>query len=605
MAASIIANGDQLARLIIPKALLLPTAQVLMLRVGGLLGKSVLHIPFSRKSPTSIDMMDKYIRFHQETKRRRGVVLTTPESKLSYQLSGLQRLKDGHVAEALKMIEFQGWLTKNAREIMDESDFTLAVKTQLIYPSGSREALDGHPQRWQVVENLLQLIEDHLPDLQKKFKNSLNLVARDGGFPIAHILDVKVEEELNRWLIQDIAKGTTPFLRLDRQVTPRLYAQIIDALSNRNTTCDTIEGLSSKFSDPPSAYKNLLLVHGLLGNGILVLCIKKRWNVQYGLHPKRDPIAVPYEAKGVPHEQSEFGHPDVAIGLTCLSFYYAGISMKQARESLREVLKSEDPAAEFDRWTGSTQELPDGLQHWSSINVDDDKQMTQVWTCLRRNRSVINHYMNRFVFPVHASQFTVKLQASGWDLPQFSPKSEGGGASLTTGFSGTNDIRSLLPMTIRQDDLSSLHQTSAEVLTYLLQERNRGYCLAAKSTQAWTEEELLSDLRERRIRLLIDAGAYILDMDNATVAAKWLEIDWEAKAAVYFGNDNRAWVHHRSKKVDTPLLATAFADSLGECVVYIDEAHTRGTDMKFPFDAKGAVTLALGQTKDHTVQGLR
>ncbi|KAK8093106.1 uncharacterized protein PG998_014507 [Apiospora kogelbergensis] len=293
MAASIIANGDQLARLIIPKALLLPTAQVLMLRVGGLLGKSVLHIPFSRKSPTSTHMMDKYIRFHQETKRRRGVVLTTPESKLSYQLSGLQRLKDGHVAEALKMIEFQGWLTKNAREIMDESDFTLAVKTQLIYPSGSREALDGHPQRWEVVENLLQLIEDHLPDLQKKFKNSLNLVARDGGFPIAHILDDKVEEELNRWLIQDIAKGTTPFLRLDRLVTPRLYAQIIDALSNRNTTCDTIEGLSSKFSDPPSAYKNLLLVHGLLGNGILVLCIKKRWNVQYGLHPKRDPIAVP------------------------------------------------------------------------------------------------------------------------------------------------------------------------------------------------------------------------------------------------------------------------------------------------------------------------
>ncbi|KAK7937503.1 uncharacterized protein PG986_014371 [Apiospora aurea] len=102
-----------------------------------------------------------------------------------------------------------------------------------------REALDGHPQRWQVVENLLQLIEDHLPDLQKKFKNSLNLVARDGGFPIAHILDDKVGKELNRWLIQDIAKGTTPFLRLDRQVTPRLYAQIIDALSNRNTTCDS------------------------------------------------------------------------------------------------------------------------------------------------------------------------------------------------------------------------------------------------------------------------------------------------------------------------------------------------------------------------------
>jgi hypothetical protein len=37
--------------------------------------------------------------------------------------------------------------------------------------------------------------------------------------------------------------------------------------------------------------------------------------------------------------------------------------------------------------------------------------------------------------------------------------------------------------------------------------------------------------------------------------------------------------------------------------VYIDEAHTRGTDLKLPVNARGAVTLGLGQTKDQTVQG--
>ena len=98
--------------------------------------------------------------------------------------------------------------------------------------------------------------------------------------------------------------------------------------------------------------------------------------MQYGLHPERDPIAVPFEAKGVPHGQSEFGHPDAAIGLTCLAFYYAGTSKEQLRESLKQILNSEDPAAEFDRWTGGTQDLPDGLQ-WNTINVDDEKQTTE------------------------------------------------------------------------------------------------------------------------------------------------------------------------------------------------------------------------------------
>ncbi|KAK5705789.1 hypothetical protein LTS12_028255, partial [Elasticomyces elasticus] len=51
-----------------------------------------------------------------------------------------------------------------------------------------------------------------------------------------------------------------------------------------------------------------------------------------------------------------------------------------------------------------------------------------------------------------------------------------------------------------------------------------------------------------------------------------------------------------------PLLATPFADDLTDCLVYLDEAHTRGTDLKLPANAKAALTLGLNQTKDHTVQ---
>lgn len=57
------------------------------------------------------------------------------------------------------------------------------------------------------------------------------------------------------------------------------------------------------------------------------------------------------------------------------------------------------------------------------------------------------------------------------------------------------------------------------------------------------------------------------------------------------------------KKKKVPLVATPFSDNLTECLVFLDEAHCRGTDLKLPQVAKGALTLALGQTKDQTVQG--
>lgn len=174
---------------------------------------------------------------------------------------------------------------------------------------------------------------------------------------------------------------------------------------------------------------------------------------------------------------------------------------------------------------------------------------------------------------------------------------------ITTGFSGTNDTRRLLPLTVEQQDLPELLHTNAEVLTYLLQERNREYMVAVNTDgRRFSETELLSHLKQRQIRTLIDTGAFILEMDNKTLVKEWLQRDHEAQAAVYFGSDNEALVHYRADKT-LPLLATPFADNLEGCLIYLDEAHTRGTDLPLPVYAKGALTLGLNQTKDHTVQG--
>jgi hypothetical protein len=110
-------------------------------------------------------------------------------------------------------------------------------------------------------------------------------------------------------------------------------------------------------------------------------------------------------------------------------------------------------------------------------------------------------------------------------------------------------------------------------------------------------------LRSRNIRILIDAGAQILEMDNKTLAKTWLSIDGRCEAALFFDSTNKPWVVSKLGR-ETPLLASPFADDLTKCLVYLDEAHTRGTDLKFPLDARGALTVGQGQSKDHTVQGV-
>ncbi len=252
---------------------------------------------------------------------------------------------------------------------------------------------------------------------------------------------------------------------------------------------------------------------------ILLLTLKKRWNVQYDLHPSRDPIAVPFHAKGVPSEQAEWGHPDVA---TCLAFYYGGLKFAQLRQSLEHLLKSDDPSSEYDRWNHSSKTLPDSLRELNVINVDDEAQLMEIWQHLRYEVVVIDYFLNHFVFSKHAKQFRMKLQASGWNIPLSSNATQSVKKypkSLTTGFSGTNDNRFLLLLTIKQADLCGLSYTNAEVLTYLLQPRNRGYVLAADIRGRHIGElDLLQKLGSRGIRMLIDVGAQVLEMNNISLA---------------------------------------------------------------------------------------
>ncbi|KAI8955187.1 hypothetical protein F4801DRAFT_378012 [Xylaria longipes] len=604
MVEAVLADGQNLSRVIVPKALIMQTAQTMQSRLGGLVGREVTHIPYSRRTSTKQEVLDLYADLHHETQRCHGIMLTCTEHLLSHKLFGWQKFVDSKRSTADQMIKFQKWLDTHCRDVLDECDFTLSVKTQLNYPSGPEMPVDFHPYRWKIAEELLGLAASHLQELQRKHPRGIQVTSRRGGqsFPAVQFLRTDAEDALNEIIIESTCSGHIALLRPIPPPSRHKRSIIREVLRGKRISDKLLDRAARLFDNPGTAKNALLLVRGLLLYRILVLCLSKRWNVQYGLHPDRDPIAVPYEAKGKPSEQAEYGHPDVAILFTCLSFYYAGLTQDQLVQGVQDILQSNDPAAQYEWWTSTCTGLPASLRHWNVINADDKGQMEELWSLLRLNRNVIDHYLNHFVFPAHARQFEVKLQACAWDIPIFSD----GDTQLTrtSGFSGTNDNRLMLPLTIRQRDLTELQHTSAEVLSYLLQKRNRSFhVIANEQSQRLTEKDFLRDLKAKGVSVLIDVGAYISEMGNKELAHAWLEVDGEAKAVVYFGIDNRARVHYRSNaKDDVPLLATPLAEDLSGCNVYLDEGHTRGVDLRLPANAHGAVTLALKLTKDHTVQ---
>lgn len=286
-----------------------------------------------------------------------------------------------------------------------------------------------------------------------------------------------------------------------------------------------------------------------------------------------DPIAVPFTSRGVASEQSEYGHPDSAILFTILATYYTGLTVSQVRENLEAIAKHDNPGRAYEQMVQSSSNLTGALRDYDAINTDDPYQVAEIHRVIAFDTTAIDFYLNTYVFPRHAKQFSTRLQASCWDLPTTSTATNG---LSTTGFSGTNDSRDSLPLSISQQDLPSLVHTSAEVLSYFLQPRNRGYeVLRDINGRRLPETGMLRKLNQLSIRVLIDTGATILEMSNFEVARTWLDIDTEATAAVFFDTQNKAIVLFRQGKSE-PLAATSFAEDLTGLIVYIDHSHSRG-----------------------------
>ncbi|TGJ81237.1 hypothetical protein E0Z10_g7524 [Xylaria hypoxylon] len=611
MVAAELANGSQLARVIVGKPQSKQMAQMLTSKVGGLLNRRVYYMPFSRALKlNSTELANRIHNMLKNCENNGGILLVQPEHLLSFQLMVIECYCDKGIDKysiAESFARLQDFFDKNSRDIVDESDENFSPKFELVYTMGSQQSIELSPARWICTQQVLNLVRSIAADIAEELPKSIEIDPRDqAGFPRLRIL----KEDAGELLVKKIARRICdagldgfPIARQQEHVRDAVFRYI----SQYNLSPEEISIVEK--SDDGSFWTEstkplLLLIRGILAGGVLTFALsRKRWRVDYGLVTNRIPstkLAVPYRAKDNPTPRSEFSHPDVVIVLTSLTYYYGGLEDEDLFIALSHLMESDQATIEYDAWVKDIAGMPESFRQLEGINLKDRPQcINHVFPYLKYGKCVIDYFLGHIVFPKEVKEFPFKLSASGWDLGKRK-------SHYTTGFSGTNDSRKALPLDMKHLDLPSQSHTNALVLEHLLQPENSVFLLPDRPTLDVTDAQRFLDTVvtfERPVRVILDVGAQILELNNREIAQRWLHMttDTDIQATVFVNDDDELSIIDREGSVEL-LQTSSYATRLDTCLVFLDQAHTRGIDLRLPSDYRAAVTLGANLTKDRLVQ---
>lgn len=607
--AAALANGSRLVRVLVAKPQSRQMFQMLVSKLGGLLDRRIYQLPISRSLQIGASEADAIELMCRDCMGTGGVLLVQPEHILSLKLMCLESFILGKIELGRSIFRTLQLFHNSSRDVVDESDENFSAKFELIYTMGSQQPLEFSPERWVIVQQVLELVRKYAVDMKEEFPRYIEVDQhRPGRFPRIRLLNERTGQELLRRVAQHVCENGIDSLAISRQteksrkailkyiLSPDLSVQEIDAVENG--------GPSSFWTE--STKDALLLLRGLLAGGVLAFCFaQKRWRVNYGSDHIRQPasrLSVPYRAKDNPAPRSEFSHPEVVIVLTCLNYYYGGLDDDEVLLAFDHLVKSDQKDIDYRIWVNDAPNLPQAYRQLGGINLQDQFHcVAHVFPHFKFSKGTIDYFLSHIVFPKEIKEFPSKLSASGWDIGELKP-------NPTSGFSGTNDSRETLPLSVTQLDLPEQNHTNALVLEYLLQPENSVAFTPTRTSKSRSDAQVLLDMvmtLDPPTQVILDVGAQILELTNLEVAQAWLSMtsDDNKKQAVVFVNELDVICVVDRAGVIEELQISPFAKQLEACYVFLDEAHTRGIDLRLPSSYRAAVTLGAGMTKDKLVQG--
>ena len=272
----------------------------------------------------------------------------------------------GAGGSAFRWLSLRKFIDSHFRDILDESDEILHSRFQLIYTIGSQQHMDGYLDRWMITQQVLRLVKKHIYSLSRQTPDSVQYeCGPPGSFPHVRIMHADIGRRLITSITEDVMAGRLPSFNF-RHISPELQNAIRGFISDEDVlqipdTAKMVEEYA-KGSDQNHLWGGLLLLRGLLTSNILVFALSERkWRVDYGHaslgsgSPSSSMLAVPYRAKDVPAPNTQFGHPDLTIILTCLSCYYSGLSKEQLKIVFEILLNQDNPSMEYSLWKSASQ----------------------------------------------------------------------------------------------------------------------------------------------------------------------------------------------------------------------------------------------------------
>lgn len=604
MCATDLADGTRLLRMIVAKAQCKQMAQMLTAKLGGLVDRRVFHMPISRDLRFDVSAARSVASMLHECRSQGGVLLVQPEHILSLQLMVCEAHMSGNTELFGVLMSILTLFDEYARDLVDESDENFDVRLELIYTMGTQRPIEHSPGRWILLQRVLEIVEDVAPALASAAPQAISVRRHvTSAFPRIRILRAEAGRLLVEAVIEQICARNIGGLPIGTQ-SPALRRAIREYISCAEPADVVVHTVERSNFWTESTKPLVLLLRGLLGHGLLTFVLaQKRWRVNYGLATRIPPtrLAVPYRALDCPTPRSEFSHPDVVITLTLLSYYYEGLRDDDLFAAFDHLKSSDAAEVEYQAWVGDANDLASGLRQLQSVNLEDRGHcISRLFPALRYAKSVIDYFLAHHVFPKEMREFPCKISASGWDIG----KTKG---QALTGFSGTCDSRHLLPLDVHHIDLEAQQHTNALVLEHLLRPDNGIHQMLAPTEFDGTSdaEHVISIAGTMRppVQVVLDVGAQVLEMSNITFATTWLSVctDDTKEAAVFVNERDEVCVVDRAGRVDS-LYTSPFVERMQACLVFLDEAHTRGIDLILPQSYRALVTLGPHLTKDRLAQ---
>ena len=558
--------------------------------VASIQNVRIYTLPFHRDNALTSSHSSALTEQLEQCKEYHGCMLLTPQHRTSLLL---KQYDVGVFVEGLK---------DSFSDVLDESDAILDHAFQLVYAIGSQVVLPEGSCRWTMIETLLSILaRGEVLNLRDSKCSAAHIEKRIlGGFPNLRFLAKfkELESATGTALCKHLVNHPPLSLKWMNDIGSETKELLVKIISDSKEKV-RLDPVLAKFEN------DILAIRGCIAHRTLFHALYKRHRVDYGIDRKSErKMAVPFAASDTPKARSEFSHPDMAITYTCLSYYHDGLTKSQFKDAL-VCLQSMGRIAQekiYDEWIGGIRSDMDAerlsrFDHILKVDVDNIAQLDQMHEILKRSMDVVSFWMNNFVFPDSTHQYPSRRVTNAWNLVD---------TGTAIGFSGTDDTRFLLPLSIQQVPPADpiLSATNGEMIDRVIHCTREITLLDDRDESCPLWRLVVNKCVNLETSALIDVGGLMAGSASDEVAHVTAELltDTNFKGVVYFCVTSDAWlVYEIENKRYSPLKDSSLNES--QCFVYFDQSRCRGADMKLQDNACALVTLEPMLRKDSFLQG--